>query len=318
MKNEVRRVVLVGTGFVGMSFAYSMVNQGGAEELVLIDVNHEKAEGEAMDLSHGIPFGPENIEIWAGDYSDCKDADIVVLTAGANQKPGETRLDLVEKNMKIFKSIVGEIMANGFNGIFLVAANPVDILTYATWKFSGLPKHRVLGSGTILDTARFRFMLSDYFEVDPRNVHAYIIGEHGDTELPVWSHANVGGKNISELIKNKSEQSMEDLDKIFINVRDAAYEIINRKGATFYGIAMGLVRITKAILQNENSILTVSTFLDGEYGEEDVYVGVPAIVNREGVSDILELKLSEDEQEKFSHSVKVLKETMNPILNELL
>ena len=318
MKKNVNRVVLVGTGFVGSSYAFAMLNQGIAEEFVLIDLNKDKAEGDAMDLNHGTPFAPNRTKIWCGDYSDCKDADIVVLTAGANQKPGETRLDLVEKNMKIFKSIVGEIMANGFNGIFLVAANPVDILTYATWKFSGLPKHRVLGSGTILDTARFRFMLSDYFEVDPRNVHAYIIGEHGDTELPVWSHANVGGKNISELIKNKSEQSMEDLDKIFINVRDAAYEIINRKGATFYGIAMGLVRITKAILQNENSILTVSTFLDGEYGEEDVYVGVPAIVNREGVSDILELKLSEDEQEKFSHSVKVLKETMNPILNELL
>lgn len=318
MKKNVNRVVLVGTGFVGSSYAFAMLNQGITEEFVLIDLNKDKAEGDAMDLNHGTPFAPNRTKIWFGDYSDCKDADIVVLTAGANQKPGETRLDLVEKNMKIFKSIVGEIMANGFNGIFLVAANPVDILTYATWKFSGLPKHRVLGSGTILDTARFRFMLSDYFEVDPRNVHAYIIGEHGDTELPVWSHANVGGKNISELINNKSEQSMDDLDKIFINVRDAAYEIINRKGATFYGIAMGLVRITKAILQNENSILTVSTFLNGEYGEEDVYVGVPAIVNREGVSDILELKLSDDEQEKFSHSVKVLKETMNPILNELL
>ena len=318
MKKNVNRVVLVGTGFVGSSYAFAMLNQGITEEFVLIDLNKDKAEGDAMDLNHGTPFAPNRTKIWFGDYSDCKDADIVVLTAGANQRPGETRLDLVEKNMKIFKSIVGEIMANGFNGIFLVAANPVDILTYATWKFSGLPKHRVLGSGTILDTARFRFMLSDYFEVDPRNVHAYIIGEHGDTELPVWSHANVGGKNISELINNRSEQSMDDLDKIFINVRDAAYEIINRKGATFYGIAMGLVRITKAILQNENSILTVSTFLNGEYGEEDVYVGVPAIVNREGVSDILELKLSDDEQEKFSHSVKVLKETMNPILNELL
>lgn len=318
MKKNVNRVVLVGTGFVGSSYAFAMLNQGITEEFVLIDLNKDKAEGDAMDLNHGTPFAPNRTKIWFGDYSDCKDADIVVLTAGANQKPGETRLDLVEKNMKIFKSIVGEIMANGFNGIFLVAANPVDILTYATWKFSGLPKHRVLGSGTILDTARFRFMLSDYFEVDPRNVHAYIIGEHGDTELPVWSHANVGGKNISELINNKADQSMEDLDKIFINVRDAAYEIINRKGATFYGIAMGLVRITKAILQNENSILTVSTFLDGEYGEEDVYVGVPAIVNREGISDILELKLSDNEQEKFSHSVKVLKETMNPILDQLL
>ncbi|WP_455662388.1 L-lactate dehydrogenase [Pradoshia sp.] len=317
-KKDVNRVVLVGTGFVGSSYAFAMLNQGVAEEFIMIDLNRDKAEGDVMDLNHGTPFAPHRTKFRLGDYSDCKDADLVVLTAGANQKPGETRLDLVEKNMKIFHGIVKEIMASGFDGIFLVAANPVDILTYATWKFSGLPKHRVIGSGTILDTGRVRFMLSDYFEVDPRNVHSYIIGEHGDTELPVWSHANVGGKNIMELIENSPGKSMEDLDEIFTNVRDAAYEIINRKGATFYGIAMGLVRITKAILEDENSILTVSAYLDGEYNEKDVYVGVPSVVNRKGVSDILELKLSDDEQAKFSHSVKVLKETMDPVLTKIL
>lgn len=316
--NRINRVVLVGTGFVGSSYAFAMLNQGITEEFVLIDVNRDKAEGDAMDLNHGTPFAPSPTKIWCGDYSDCKDADIVVLTAGANQKPGETRLDLVEKNMKIFSSIVGQIMDSGFDGIFLVAANPVDILTYATWKFSGLPQHRVIGSGTILDTARFRYMLSDYFSVDPRNVHAYIVGEHGDTELPVWSHANVGGKLIHDFLEAKPDSSMEDLDQIFVNVRDAAYEIINRKGATFYGIAMGLVRITKAILQNENCILTVSAYLDGQYGQKDVYVGVPAVVNRDGVRELLELELSEEEQTKFSHSVKVLKDTMEPVLDKLM
>lgn len=315
MGNRVNRVALVGTGFVGSSYAFAMLNQGVAEELVLIDLNKEKSEGDAMDLNHGMPFAPSPTKIWFGDYSDCKDADLVVLCAGSNQKPGETRLDLVEKNTKIFKSIVGEIMASGFDGIFLVATNPVDILTYAVWKFSGLPKERVIGSGTILDTARFRFLLGDYFKVDTRNVHAYIIGEHGDTELPVWSHADLGGMPISERMKNNEQYRQEDLDEIFINVRDAAYQIIQRKGATFYGIAMGLVRITKAILQNENSVLTVSSYLNGEYGCDDVYVGVPAIVNRNGIREVIELNLDEAEKEKFNHSVNVLKTTMDSVRN---
>ncbi|HZG60518.1 MAG TPA: L-lactate dehydrogenase [Anoxybacillus sp.] len=316
MANNVNRVVVVGTGFVGSSYAFALLNQGVTEELVLIDVNKEKSEGDAMDLNHGLPFAPAPTKIWFGDYQDCKDADIVVLTAGANQKPGETRLDLVDKNVKIFKSIVGEVMASGFNGIFLVATNPVDILTYATWKFSGLPKERVIGSGTILDTARFRYVLGEYFQVDTRNVHAYIIGEHGDTELPVWSHADIGGRAILEIVHEKEEYSRDDLERLFINVRDAAYHIIQRKGATYYGIAMGLVRLTKAILQNENSILTVSAYLDGQYGQSDIYIGVPAIVNRNGIREVIELKLNEEEKEKFAYSAKVLKEIMNRTFHE--
>ncbi|GHH96994.1 L-lactate dehydrogenase [Neobacillus kokaensis] len=314
MLNRVNRVAVIGTGFVGSSYAFALLNQGITEELVLIDLNKEKAEGDAMDLNHGLPFAPSRTKIWYGNYSDCQKADIVVITAGANQKPGETRLDLVEKNTRIFKGIVEEIMSSGFDGIFVVATNPVDILTYMVWKFSGLPKERVIGSGTILDTARFRFLLGEYFDVDTRNVHAYIIGEHGDTELPVWSHADIAGTSISEWTKNKEGFNQKDLDEIFINVRDAAYQIIERKGATFYGIAMGLVRLTKAILQNENSVLTVSAYLEGEYGQNDLYIGVPAVVNRNGIREIVELDLGKDEVEKFEHSVQVLKKTMEPVL----
>jgi L-lactate dehydrogenase len=314
MKNHVNRVALIGTGYVGSSYAFALLNQGVTEELVMIDLNKEKSEGDAMDLNHGLPFAPSRTKIWFGDYSDCKDADIVVICAGANQKPGETRLDLVEKNTKIFKGIVDQVMGQGFDGVFLVATNPVDILTYAVWKFSGLPKERVIGSGTILDTARFRFLLGEYFDVDTRNVHAYIIGEHGDTELPVWSHADIAGTSIDEWMKKKPEYKQEHLDELFLNVRDAAYHIIQRKGATYYGIAMGLVRLTKALLQNENSVLTVSAYLDGEYGQKDIYIGVPAVVNRSGIREIVELKLNNEETEKFNNSVNVLKKTMAPVL----
>lgn len=313
MSDKVKRVVLVGTGFVGSSYAFALLNQGVTEELVLIDINKEKSEGDAMDLNHGMPFAPSPMKIWFGNYEDCKDADLVVLTAGANQKPGETRLDLVEKNTKIFKNIIDQVMASGFNGIFLVATNPVDILTYATWKFSGLPKERVIGSGTILDTARFRYLLGEYFHVDTRNVHAYIIGEHGDTELPVWSHAFIGCRPIADMMKEKQQYKQEDLDEIFVNVRDAAYQIIERKGATYYGIAMGLVRLTKAILQNENSVLTVSAYLEGQYGQNDIYIGVPAIVNRNGIREVVELQLNEEEKEKFTHSATVLKDVMKRV-----
>ncbi|MCA1318972.1 L-lactate dehydrogenase [Bacillus tianshenii] len=306
MRNGISRVALIGTGFVGSSYAFALLNQGVTEELVLIDLNKEKSVGDAMDLNHGIAFAPAPTKIWYGDYHDCRDADIVVICAGANQKPGETRLDLVEKNTKIFKEIVDSVMEYGFDGIFLVATNPVDILTYATWKFSGLPKERVIGSGTILDTARFRFLLGDYFKIDARNVHAYIIGEHGDTELPVWSKADIGGKPIPELMKEKEAYKEEDLEELFVNVRDAAYQIIERKGATYYGIAMGLVRLTKAILRNENSILTVSAYLDGEYDSMDIYIGVPAIVNRNGIRQVVEIELNEKERAQFRHSVDVL------------
>ncbi|MES1044325.1 L-lactate dehydrogenase [Bacillus obstructivus] len=313
-KEKVNRIVLVGTGAVGCSYAYSLINQGVAEELVLIDVNEAKAEGEAMDLNHGMPFAPSPIRVWSGSYQDCATADLVVITAGLAQKPGETRLQLVEKNTKIFKQIVKSIMESGFNGIFLVATNPVDILTYVTWKESGLPKERVIGSGTVLDSARLRSALGKYFNVDTRNVHAAIIGEHGDTELPIWSHAMIGIEHLNAVLKRKGDLKKECLDEIFVNVRDAAYQIIERKGATYYGIGMSLVRITKAILNNENSILTVSAYLNGEYGQSDVYIGVPAVINRSGIREVVEIELNEKETEQFNHSVSVLKETMQPVI----
>ncbi|ANE46482.1 lactate dehydrogenase [Paenibacillus swuensis] len=306
------KVALVGSGFVGSSYAYCLLNQGIANELVIIDVNHKKAEGDAMDLNHGLPFAPP-MSIYAGTYADCKDADLVVITAGANQAPGETRLDLIEKNSKIFQSIIGEIMKSGFGGLFLVATNPVDVLSYATWKYSGLPPERIIGSGTILDTARFRYMLGEAYNVDSRNVHAYIIGEHGDTELPVYSLADVAGRPVRDLMAQGVGPNEQQLDELFVNVRDAAYHIIERKGATYYGIGMSLARVTKAILRNENSVLTLSTLLTGQYGLEDVYIGVPVIINRYGIREVIELSLSDDEMKKLHQSAKVLKKANQSI-----
>ena len=315
--NRVSRVALIGTGFVGSSYAFALMNQGIVNELVMIDLNEEKAKGDVIDLNHGKSLSPSPMHIRFGTYEDCKHMDLVVICAGANQKPGETRLDLVEKNLKIFKSIVDQVMASGFDGIFLVATNPVDILTYATWKFSGLPKERVIGSGTILDTARFRYLLGEYFNVAPTNVHAYIIGEHGDSELPVYSSAFIGAVPVKTFIERNDEYTIKDLDDIFINVRDAAYEIIKSKGATYYGIAMGLARITKAIFTNENSILTISAHLNGQYGEDDVYIGVPAVINRNGIREIIELELDDQEKARFQNSVNVLKDILAPHFEEV-
>lgn len=310
---KMTKIAVIGTGFVGSSYAYTVLNQGLANELVLIDINKKKAEGDAMDLNHAVPFGSP-MRIWAGDYGDCKDADLVVIAAGANQQPGETRLDLVDKNAKMFQSIVGEVMNSGFDGLFLVATNPVDILSYATWKYSGLPAHRVIGSGTILDTARLRYLLSEAYRVNPQNVHAYIIGEHGDTELPLWSHASIGVRPISDYLKQGIGPSQEELDQIFVKVRDAAYHIIERKGATYYAIAMGLARLTRAILNDENSVLTVSTLLNGEYGLRDLYIGVPAVVNRSGVREVVDLNLPEEERKKLHHSAEVLTRVLKKFL----
>lgn len=300
------KVVLVGTGAVGASYAYAVMNQCICDELVLVDLNEAKAQGDVMDLNHGVVYAPCTMKIRYGTYEDCKDAAIVVICAGAAQKPGETRLDLVSKNLKIFKSIVTSIMDSGFNGIFLVATNPVDILAYATWKFSGLPKERVIGSGTILDSARFRYLLSQEFGVAPTSVHAYIIGEHGDSELPVWSTANISGNPIADQLSDERKE------EIFVEVRDAAYKIIESKGATYYGIATGLARITKAILKNEEVVLPVGSLLEGEYGHEDVYVGVPTVINRAGRKNIMELTLNNNEKEQLANSVKVLKDIQTP------
>ena len=309
-----RKVVLVGTGAVGTAYAYSLVNQGFITDLVLIDANKEKAEGEARDLVHGMAFAPSNMKVSSGDYSECKDADLVVITAGANQRPGETRLQLVEKNTQIMKSIVKEVLANGFDGIFLIATNPVDILTYVVQKESGFPSNKVIGSGTTLDTARFKVLLGEYLGVDSRNVHAIIIGEHGDSELPVFSQASIGTENLEKVLKRRNNpKDKENLEQIFINVRDAAYEIINRKGVTNFGIGMCLTRITKAILNDENSILPVSCLLEGQYGQSDIYMSVPAVVNRTGIKEVIELDLDEKEQELFKKSAEVLKETRGTV-----
>ena len=308
-----RKVVLVGTGAVGTAYAYSLVNQGFITELVLIDANEEKAKGEAMDLIHGMAFAPSNMEVRSGNYDECKDAQIVVITAGANQKPGETRLQLVERNAMIMRSIITEVKASGFDGIVVVASNPVDIMAHVAQKESGL---RVIGSGTTLDTARFKVLLGEYLEVDPRNVHAVMIGEHGDSELPVFSQASIGTENLEKVLERRNNPNdREELDKIFHNVRNAAYEIINRKGVTNFGIGMALARITKAILNNEHSILTVSCKLDGLYGQNDIYMSVPAIVNRDGVKEVIELDLNEKEKEMFEKSAQALREASKNIFN---
>ncbi|MGM9944439.1 MAG: L-lactate dehydrogenase [Lysinibacillus sp.] len=305
-----RKVVLVGTGAVGTAYAYSLVNQGFVTELVLVDANAEKAEGEAMDLIHGMAFASTNMKVSAGTYDDCKDARIVVITAGANQKPGETRLQLVERNTKIMQSIIQSIKASGFDGIIVVASNPVDVLSYVAYKESGLPANRVIGSGTTLDSARFRVLLGEYFEVDPRNVHAVIVGEHGDSELPVFSQASIGAEELENvLVRRNNPSDKENLDRIFNEARNAAYEIISRKGVTNFGIGMCLARITKAILDNEHSILPVSCLLNGEYGQEDIYMSVPAVVTRDGVKEVIELKLNEEEKALFSKSADVLRKT---------
>ncbi|MGX6961400.1 L-lactate dehydrogenase [Vagococcus xieshaowenii] len=305
-----QKIILIGNGAVGSSYAFALVTQNIGQELGIIDVNTDKAEGDAIDLSHALAFTSPK-KIYAATYDDCHDADIVVITAGAAQKPGETRLDLVHKNMKIFKEIVTNVVNSGFDGIFLVATNPVDILTYATWKFSGFPKHRVIGSGTSLDSARFRQAISELVGVDARNVHGYILGEHGDTEFPVWSHANIAGLQIYEWVKSHPEVDEEALVNMFFDVRDAAYTIINKKGATYYGIAVALARITKAILNDEDSILPLSVYLDGEYDQQDIYIGAPAVINRQGIKEVLEIPLNQAEKEKMVYSADTLRSVLN-------
>ncbi len=311
-----QKVILVGDGAVGSSYAFALVNQNIAQELGIIDINKAKTEGDALDLSHALAFTSPK-KIYAADYADCKDADIVVITAGAPQKPGETRLDLVHKNFKITKAIVDPIVESGFNGIFLVAANPVDILTYAVWKFSGFPTHKVLGSGTSLDSARFRQAIAELVDVDARNVHAYILGEHGDTEFPVWSHANVAGLQIYEWVKDRPEVDQEALVNMFFSVRDAAYTIIEKKGATFYGIGVALARITKAILSDENSVLPLSVYLDGQYGQKDIYIGAPAIVGRNGIKDVIEIPLSDSEKDRMEASASQLRQILDQAFADL-
>ena len=312
------KIVLVGTGFVGMSMAYSMLNRGGIQELILIDIDKDKTIGEEMDLSHGLPFAPQKMTIKAGDYNDCKDAQIVVITAGVAQKPGQTRLELAEVNAKIVKQITQSIMASGFNGIIIVASNPVDLMTYVVSKVSGLPRNQVIGSGTVLDTARLRYLIGDYLKISSKNVHAYIMGEHGDSSFVPWEHCYVGCKKIIDVMKD-NHHPMDKLSKIHEGVVNAAYEIIEKKKATYYGIGMALNRLVKAILNNENSILTVSTYLkDGEYGQDDIYIGVPAVINSHGVRELVNLDLNEEEQAKLDNSCKIIKEMREKSIDKII
>ena len=298
------KVVIIGCGNVGMSYAYALLNQkNSVNELVLIDLNKERIIGEVMDLNHCLAFAPTKIDIKAGDYSDCKDAKIVVIAAGANQEKGETRMDLINKNSKIFKSIVDSVMESGFNGIFLIATNPVDVMTYLTFKYSNLNSNQVIGTGTSLDTARLRYMVADKLDINPKNVHAYVIGEHGDSEFIPWSNANIGLQNINDFL------TKEDEEKIYVDVRDAAYEIINRKGATCYGIGTCLVRITNAILNNENSIITVSSYDKNN----DVFVGGPTILNKNGVRERVYVKLTDEETNKLQNSIDIIKEAIKKV-----
>lgn len=313
MKLDKRKVVIVGAGMVGMSYAYSLLNQSVCDELVLIDVNKTRAEGEAMDLNHGLAFAGASMRIYAGNYDDCRDADIVAIAAGVAQKPGETRLDLLKRNTEVFRSIIEPVTASGFNGIFLVATNPVDIMTRITCALSGFNPRRVLGSGTALDTARLRYLVGEYLKVYPRNIHAYVMGEHGDSEFVPWSQALLATKPILELGKEIGPEFSQRLEDIEDEVRTAAYKIIEAKKATYYGIGMALTRITKAILGDEHSVLTVSAMLRGDYGQRDVFTGVPCIINQDGIQKVLPLSLTDEEMEKFARSCETLRESFEGI-----
>lgn len=309
-----RKIALVGTGMVGMSYAYALLNQNICDELVLIDVDKDRARGEAMDLNHGLAFSNGNMNIYSGEYKDCKNADIVVICAGVAQKEGETRLNLLQRNTEVFKSIVTPIVESGFNGVFLVATNPVDIMTRVTYTLSGFNSANVIGTGTTLDTARLRYLIGNYFDIDPRNIHAYVIGEHGDSEIVPWSQAMIANKPIYDVCASSmGKYKYEDMEKIGEDVKYAAYDIIKAKKATYYGIGMALLRITKAILGNESSIVTVSAMLKGEYGENGVFTGIPCIVNSSGVRRVITLNLTDEEKSKFKASCNTLNEFYNDI-----
>ncbi|WP_214842459.1 L-lactate dehydrogenase [Exiguobacterium sp. s150] len=300
---DITRIAVVGAGWVGISFAYQLSTAALCEELVLIDSNHAKAEGEAMDLNHGISFAPSPVRIWAGDYSDCRDADIVVITAGAAQKLGQTQMDLAEQNATVVRDVTNQVMASGFDGILVVATNPVNVMAHVAWKASGLPKRRVIGSGTVLDTARLRYKVGEYFDLSPRNCHVYYLGEHGAGGFVAWDNARIYGKSIAQLLAENDQYSQADLDDIYQRVRDAANQIIEYKSAAYYAIGLGLLRIVRAVVRNENSVVTIGAHLDGEYGASGLHIGVPALIDRTGIRQIIEIDLTEDEQQQFNASV---------------
>lgn len=305
-----RKAAIIGCGFVGSASAFSLMQSGLFSELVLIDANREKAEGEALDIAHGIPFARQ-MKIYAGDYDDIMDSAVIIVTAGANQKPEETRLDLVHKNVNIFKSIIPEVAKRDYQGILLIVANPVDILTYTALKLSGMPENRVIGSGTVLDTARLKYRLGEHLSVDSRSVHAFIVGEHGDSEIAVFSSANVSGIPLNRFCEMRGHFEHEAATRrIAEEVKNSAYEIIAKKHATYYGIAMSVKRICEAIVRDEKSILPVSSMMHGEYGISDVALSIPAIVGKDGVETRVPISISEEEEAKLKESADTLKKVI--------
>ncbi len=308
---NVRKVVMIGCGFVGAACSFAIMQSGLFSEMVLIDADKSKAEGEALDISHGVPFA-KPIKIYAGDYDDIKDASLIIVTAGANQKPGETRLDLVKKNISIFKSIIPEIKKRDFNGVLLIVANPVDILTTVAQKLSGLPENKVIGSGTVLDTARLKYELGNHLNVDSRSVHAFIIGEHGDSEIAAWSSANVSGIPLNKFCEMRGHFNHDEaMKRIAENVKNSAYEIIEKKKATYYGVAMAVKRICEAIVRDEKSILPISSLMKGDFGIEGISLSMPAIVGKDGVECLVPIQLNEEEISKLQKSAQTLKNTLS-------
>lgn len=306
-----RKVVIVGAGAVGSTFAYALAQRGSADEICLIDMNHDYASGQVLDLAHGLPFYP-SVQIRVGEISDYADAQVIVITAGAKQAPGESRLNLLQKNAAMVEAIVDQVVAQNSQAVLLLATNPVDVLTYVALKRSGWPKERVLGSGTVLDSARFRYLISQYCKVDVGNVHAYILGEHGDSEVAAWSMTHVAGVPVDKYLPTQQEGNNweHERERIVKDVRESAYHIINYKGSTYFGIGMSLARIVSTILQDQNSLLTVSTYLEGEYGLHDVCLGIPALVGQEGVKRIVETELAPEEQAALEKSAATLKESI--------
>ena len=310
MAMNYRKAAIVGCGSVGASIAFRFLQQGLFSRLVLLDANREKAEGEAMDLSDGLPYGA-TMEITAGDYGDISDCALVVVTAGVNQRPGETRLELIERNTIILKSIMKEITSRPFEGILLIVSNPVDVLTYAAQRLSGYPRERVIGSGTVLDTARLKQLLGEELRVDSRNVHAFIVGEHGDSELAVWSGANVSGLDLDDFCRLRGKAlSQGDKERLYREIRDSANEIIKRKGATYYGIAMAVGRIAECIVKDEHAVLPISVVLDQEYGLGNVALSIPSIVGKNGLEKILEIPLGQAERSALDVSARQLQEVI--------
>lgn len=310
------KVVLIGAGYVGMAYAYAILNQGLIDHLAIIDINEDAVWAQVEDLNHAIPFSGHHLDVTVGTYEDCRDAALVVNCAGVAQREGESRMDLVARNVKIFESINSQVMAHGFNGVYVAATNPVDVMSYATWKQTGLPSNQVIGSGTVLDTARWRHNLGQFFDIAPSAVHTYIIGEHGDSEVAVLSSGSVGGVPLRALLETEAETNPNiyaEIDNIFARTRDAAYEIIKRKGNTSFGVGNALARITRAILRNEDVVLPVSALLQSEYAHEGIYIGTPTVLNRNGVRNVVELRLDEDEYAKFDASATTLRGVIDQI-----